>query len=175
MWLTIPLVATTESRIEDVAIADSGWAEKHWRTISHSYARARCFASESEWLRDLYLGTSDTRLSEVNHRFIKAICSRLGIATKLTWSMDYGGGGRKTERLLDLCEASGAGTYVSGPKAKDYIQESEFEARGIDLTYFDYSGYPEYDQPFPPFDHFVSIVDLLLNEGDNARAFMKSQ
>jgi len=38
----------------------------------------------------------------------------------------------------------------------------------------DYSGYPEHPQLHPPFVHQVSIVDLLLNAGTNARRYMKS-
>jgi hypothetical protein len=37
----------------------------------------------------------------------------------------------------------------------------------------DYSGYPEYAQGHPPFDHPVSVVDLILNTGPNARKYMK--
>lgn len=32
----------------------------------------------------------------------------------------------------------------------------------------DYSGYAEYEQLHPPFEHGVSILDLIFNEGDNA-------
>jgi hypothetical protein len=38
-------------------------------------------------------------------------------------------------------------------------------SRGRQLSYFDYSGYPEYPQLFPPFDHHVSVLDLIFNQG----------
>ena len=38
----------------------------------------------------------------------------------------------------------------------------------------DYSGYQEYNQLFPPFEHAVSIVDLIFNEGENAKNYIKS-
>jgi hypothetical protein len=38
----------------------------------------------------------------------------------------------------------------------------------------DYSGYPEYEQLYPPFEHAVSIVDLIFNVGPGARDFMRS-
>jgi len=37
----------------------------------------------------------------------------------------------------------------------------------------DYSGYPEYPQPYPPFDHHVSVIDLLCSVGPDARRFIK--
>ena len=38
----------------------------------------------------------------------------------------------------------------------------------------DYSGYPEYQQLYPPFESHVSIIDLIFNEGPNATKYMKS-
>jgi hypothetical protein len=42
------------------------------------------------------------------------------------------------------------------------------------VEWMDYHNYPEYHQLFPPFEHAVSIIDLLLNEGPNAPRYMKS-
>jgi hypothetical protein len=38
----------------------------------------------------------------------------------------------------------------------------------------DYSGYPEYDQLFPPFVHEVTVLDLILNVGPDAPRYMLS-
>ena len=38
----------------------------------------------------------------------------------------------------------------------------------------DYSGYKEYEQLNPPFEHGVSILDLIFNEGSNSTKFMRS-
>ncbi|MCP4835606.1 MAG: WbqC family protein, partial [Phycisphaera sp.] len=65
------------------------------------------------------------------------------------------------ERLFDILGPLGATTYVSGPAARSYIDESEFTRRGISLHWMDYERYPEYPQPHGPFDHHVSIIDLL--------------
>jgi hypothetical protein len=46
--------------------------------------------------------------------------------------------------------------------------------KGIDIEWMDYSNYPEYNQLYPPFEHAVSIIDLIFNEGDNATKYMKS-
>ena len=57
---------------------------------------------------------------------------------------------------------------MSGPAARAYLDEDAFKAAGITLEYFDYSGYPEYEQLYPPFEHSVSVIDLILNEGPRA-------
>ena len=59
--------------------------------------------------------------------------------------------------------------YILGPAARDYIRPEILEREGIRLVYFDYAGYAEYRQLYPPFMHKVGILDLLLNEGSNAK------
>ena len=38
----------------------------------------------------------------------------------------------------------------------------------------EYSGYKEYNQLHEPFEHGVTILDLIFNEGNNATKFMNS-
>lgn len=176
-WLTIPVQIKGQSRppIKDVVVSDSTWAEQHWKTIVHSYARAKYFADYRSEFETLYRECASERsLSRINYRFIKAICGRLGIATPLMWSMDFPLLGGKTERLVDLCHQRLATRYLSGPAARAYLDERQFAAAGIEVVYADYSRYPEYRQLFPPFVHHVSVIDLLFNEGHDAPRYMCS-
>ena len=54
------------------------------------------------------------------------------------------------------------------------IDETLLAKANIKLTWMDYSGYPQYNQLFPPFEHWVSIIDLIFNEGPEAKNFLKS-
>ena len=54
------------------------------------------------------------------------------------------------------------------------MNESLFEKSGIEVIYFDYSGYKEYEQLYPPFEHGVSILDLIFNMGEDAYKYLKS-
>ena len=163
-------------KIREVMVSDtgSGWNRKHWGTIRNNYAKARYFRDFQDQFEDLYMGLEETSLSRINYRFLQAICGILGIKTKLSWSMDYNLSEGKTERLVDLCQQTGATEYVSGAAAKAYLDESLFSQANIKVQYMDYSEYPEYDQRFPPFEHGVSIIDLIFNEGPDARKYMKS-
>lgn len=62
--------------------------------------------------------------------------------------------------------------YVSGPAARSYIKLEKFTEMNIELVYHDYSNYPEYKQLFPPFQHNVSILDVLFNCGKDAQYFI---
>jgi hypothetical protein len=175
-WLTIPVrvKGSYHQSIRETVISDPGWNLKHWKTLVHSYSRARHFDTYRELMEGLYLGCSEEYLSKINYRFLTAICELLGIDTRLSWSMDYTLIDGKTARLVHLCKQTGATEYVSGPTGKGYIKEDLFDEAGIALSYIDYGGYPEYDQLFLPFDHHVSIVDLIFNEGPDATKYMKS-
>ena len=113
-------------------------------------------------------------LSEVNFRFIIGICGLLGIRTPIRWSADFDLQGDRSERLVNVCLQAGADVYVSGPAAKDYLDNALFVRAGIRVVWMDYERYPEYRQLYGSFQHSVSIIDLLLNEGPRAPAFMKS-
>jgi len=160
--------------IQDTLISDPGWASKHWKTLCQSYTHAAHFEDCRGWIEALYQEAAlETRLSAVNFRFISEVCRVLGITTPLTWSRDYRLVEGQTERLVDLCKQAGATEYLSGPAARAYLEESLFAQEGIAVSYVDYSGYPEYRQLSPPFQHGVSILDLLLNEGPAAMRYMK--
>jgi len=174
-WLTIPVKVkgNYHQKIKDTEIVDSRWAKKHWDTIMAHYAKAPYFKEYKDFFQHLYMKSSSKFLSEINYGFLSALCKLLEINTPIRWSMDYHLVDGKTERLVDLCSKVRADMYLSGLSAKGYIAEDLFTANGIDLKFMDYSGYPEYDQLFPPFEHGVSIIDLIFNEGPNSRQFMK--
>jgi hypothetical protein len=175
-WLTIPVQVKGKyfQTIKETEISEPGWNELHLKTICGQYARAAHFAYHRAWLEETYRGATAVRLSEINRHFLTRTCELLGIKTRLTTSMDYQIVDGKTERLVDLCRQAGATHYVSGPAARDYIEPSLFERAGIELSFYDYTGYPAYQQIHPPFDHFVTVLDLILNQGPDATRYMLS-
>ena len=175
-WLTIPVAVKGNyfQKIKDTRVSEPGWARHHWESIVHNYSKATHFAHYRELFESLYLGSQESFLSRINHAFLTAICQILGINTRISWSEEYTLVEGKTERLVSICKQAGATTYISGPAARDYIDETLFNNAGISLEYMDYSSYPEYRQLFPPFEHGVSVIDLILNEGPDAPKFMKS-
>jgi len=175
-WLTIPVEVKGKfhQRINETKVSDPGWSRHHWRTLELTYARARHFDAYRDQVRELYLGVTSSGLSEINHRFLQAICGWLGIGTPLRWSSDYELEGERSERLLNICRQAGANVYHSGPAARDYLDTARFAAAGVEVVWMDYSGYPTYGQLHGDFQHGVSILDLLFNEGPDAPKYMKS-
>jgi hypothetical protein len=169
-WLTIPVQVKGHyhQRIDETVVSDPTWAARHWSTLVGWYGRAPFFQRYRPVVEELYLQSDERRLSRINRRFLEVLRDLLGISTPLSWSSDYPASGRKSERLLAICQAAGAGRYVSGPAAHAYLDVHSFHAVGIDVGWMSYEGYPEYPQPYPPFDHHVSVLDLLFNVGEEA-------
>lgn len=169
-WLTVPVrqARCGLTRIEDVEIATPRWAIGHARTLQASYGRAPHFAATMALLAPLYEPGRHTRLAELNRDAIARICAHLGIGTRLSRSTDHPSGGDRTQRLVEICRRLGADRYVSGPAARAYLDTAAFDAAGIAVEWFDYAGYPEYPQLWGPFEHRVSIVDLLAHCGPAA-------
>lgn len=172
-WMSVPVGQNIDRKVRDVELLDSRWQEKHWRTLEANYRRAPFFSEVAEWIEPLYRNRSYATLSALNRVFIESICNYLGIQTKISTSWDYNLIEGRVERLVDLCMQAGAQSYISGPAAKDYLDESGFSIRGINVSWFDYSGYPEYPQLWGAFEHGVSILDLLFNCGHQSGQYMK--
>ncbi len=172
-WLTIPVKVKNkyDQLIHDTEVDGSDWTRKHLAAIRHNYSKAPFFDSVFPKLQAIYEECSEkTHLSRINQCFITGINAMLDIETPITWSMDYGVKAEDpTERLLALCQASGATLYVSGPSAKCYFNLELFAEHGVSVAWMRYE-YPEYEQVHPPFEHGVSVVDTLLCLGkDKAR------
>ncbi|ADD69534.1 WbqC-like family protein [Denitrovibrio acetiphilus DSM 12809] len=176
-WLSIPVEVKGKysQKIRETKIGDKSWAMKHWRSIVQNYAKSVYFKEYKDIFEDLYKNMEkENYLSEINYTFIKVISEILGIDTKIIWSNDLNIIEGKTERLVDICEKLDGTTYLSGPSAQNYIDESLFLKAGITVEWMDYNGYPEYSQLYPPFEHGVTILDLIFNTGKEANKYMKS-
>lgn len=168
-WITIP-VGTDERRlICDVIIKDSTWQIKHWHLLKQHYGKCQYFAHYQTFFEGIYRGHQWDNLSELNQYLIRSISKELlNISTEFRDSREYGLSGQKLDRLIELVTKAEADCYISGPAAKDYIEPARFADAGVELVWKDYSGYPEYPQCFPPFEHGVTILDLLFNVGPDA-------
>jgi hypothetical protein len=176
-WITIPVKHSHLGQpINDVNVADTNWALKHWKTLYNNYCSAPGFKDVSELFEDIYLRKLPGKesLSDINAFLLREICKLLQIPTEIVLDSDFDLSAGRVERLVDLCKKAGASEYLSGPAAKSYIDEDRFKEAGIIVSWADYSNYKAYEQLYPPFDHYLSIVDLLFNTGAAARNYLKT-
>lgn len=174
-WLTIPVHAkgaTQGTKINDVRIDWSRpWAKSHLKALTISYSKAPYFKEhlpllESfyqkryEFLVDFTIGTSIDLARELG--FTSTRFLRSSELSNLN--------GHKTDRVINVLKQVGATHYICGPSASSYMEPEKFEAAGITFEYVQYN-YPEYSQLYPPYDPFVSILDLMFMTGKGAGSY----
>lgn len=175
-WLTVPVDVKGKfnQSIYETMITPGNWARKHWASIQRAYAKSAYFSTYQSIFEPLYLEREYGSLSELNKSFLEVICQILEIKVPLIDSSELSLVEGQTERLVDICKQRKASVYLSGPAAKNYLDETLFSDEGIQVIWADYSCYPEYEQLFQPFEHGVSILDLLFNTGPDSCDYMKS-
>ena len=173
-WLTIPVDVKGKyfQKINETKISDKGWGVKHWQQIKQNYVKAKNFKKYKDIFEELYLSCKEEYLSEINHKFIIAINQILGIKTKIRFSSEFEIYGDQTEKLINICKQCNATIYISGPAAKSYFDEQLANKENIQVKWMNYENYKEYEQLHPPFEHGVTILDLILNA--DATKFIKS-
>lgn len=171
LWLSVPVL--TKGRREQLvcdAVIDAGtdWQQKHHKTLALNYAKAPFFEKYDGLMSDFYLTRRWEKLSEMNVYMTKALCGVLGIEAVFVNSADLGlTGGKDGEKVIKICRELGCGRFINGPASKAFMDEDKFADAGIELQYMDYE-YPEYRQLYRPFNHFVSVLDLLFMTGGDA-------
>jgi hypothetical protein len=173
-WITVPVnYKTTSQLIEETTIDYSTrWAQKMLNRVREVYRQAPHFEPYFSQLSELLLAPAGT-ISELNLRLIHWVCGHLKIETPIRFSREFHPHGTKTERLVGILKQVDATVYLSGPAAQAYLIPELLESEGIRLEYKKYN-YSEYPQLFPPFESYVSVIDLLFMMGEDARLYLES-
>lgn len=121
VWMTIPLKNKNDF-INNIYVDNQfDWRRKHITTIKNN------FKKDINILNDNMLSiiTTDTILSFVKDKSKIISSSMLAVDTT------------GTQRLIDICKAVGADTYISGLGGKLYMDESLFFNNNIKLEYME--------------------------------------
>ena len=178
-WITIPVHSkgvTDGINIKDVRIDWSkSWRKKHLNALTFAYSKAPFFESYQPWLESVYK-REDEFLADFTISTTVELARMLGITdTRFMRSSELPDlRGDKTDRVIDVLERVGATHYICGPSASSYMEPEKFDEAGIPFEYMEYN-YPEYPQLHPPYDPFVTILDLLFMMGEDALSYIVNQ
>tara|TARA_Y100000588_G_scaffold128607_1_gene140922 strand:- start:2354 stop:3052 length:699 start_codon:yes stop_codon:yes gene_type:complete len=171
-WLTIPVLSKgcvvdrfpiNQARIKP----DSNWAAKHWQTLTHLYGKTPYFDKYAHLLQTCF-ESPPALLCDFTINLTMLITRALGLGDKqFVRSSTLNITGDRSSRLVNICKHFGAKAYLTGPSAHTYLDEELFNKASIRIEYMEYQ-YAEYEQIFPPFDPFVSILDLMFMTGPDA-------
>lgn len=169
-WITVPINHSNKigQRIYEAEINDKiNWQRKHYNAFQLNYARTPYFKEYNWILEDIYKQKKWDKISDFNIYSTKLIARELGIKTQFVNSLDLKVEGTKDDRIIEICKNLNSTYYLSGPAAKSYINPEKFKDEGIELDYIKYE-YPKYKQLHEPFNHYVTILDLIFNCGPDA-------
>lgn len=176
IWLTVPVKSKGrfEQAIKDVEIDETqAWQKSHWQTLEMHLRKAPYWERYAAGLEGFYTRPY-THLSSLNIEMTLWFFGQLGITTPWKLESEIGTSGLSTERLVDMCRKTGATAYLSGAGGKDYMDEGRFAAEGLGLAYQHYS-HPEYAQRYGAFLPYMSVVDLLMNEGPRSLEILRGK
>ena len=102
--------------------------------------------------------------------FIKHFLKILDKEVKIVLSSDIKTDLKGLDKILYILKNLNATKYISGDGdgSKRYIDEKLFSDQGIELVWQNYK-HPIYKQQFNEFIPYMSILDLLFNEGPNSK------
>lgn len=164
-WLTAPVESAGRygERIDEVRLDHATpWQRKHRLTLDTLYRNAPGYAAHAPLLDALYAGKPE-RLVDFCGPAIARLAAALQVSTPSLWASALGGEGRRSDLLCDLVVRAGGRVYLSGPAGRDYLDESVFRARGVEVRYHDFRAFA-YPQKFGPFAGGLSALDYLLCE-----------
>ena len=172
-WLTVPVKYRFPEKIYMVGVNNAvHWQRKHLETLRMAYTKAAFFHRYFPEIEELYAEPAETLL-ELNVRFISYFREALGIGTRLVLASEIEAREDPTLRLIDICRHTGAQVYLAGADGANYMDLEAFSREGMDVRFQHYL-HPEYNQLHGPFVSHLSVVDLLLNNGEDSLEIIRS-
>ena len=177
LWLTVPVIfrGRLGQPLCEVMIREPRFWEKHVRALEVNYGRARYFERYYSALKKILQDSSQNgRLVDLNIELIRWLGEEMEVTTPMIRSSALSVEGKRSGRLVSICKLLGAADYVS-PRSAGYLIEdmAQFSESGLNVWFHNYT-HPTYEQRFPPFAPFASVLDLLFNYGPDSGRIMRS-
>jgi WbqC-like protein family len=175
IWLSVPVESKNhfEKSVGEIRIVQNGWQRKHLKSMQIAYQKTPFFRQYMPPLEALILSHSAGTLGELNLEMLRFFMSCLGIQTPIVKASDYQFEGAKSDLVLDMCVKLGADVYVFGAQGQNYADVDKFRSRGVEPRFQQYN-HPSYRQLYGDFLPYMSVIDLLFNEGPASRAIILS-
>ncbi len=155
--LTIPIQRPHIAPIREVGFLDQEWKKRHLRTILQAYGK-------SPFFKDYYPGlikilcAHPHSLEQLNIDLTNQIALWLGVDVKLGSDRPLNLQGDAVDKIIQMCKAVGAKSYLSNEGARDYISSPEARrmiAAGILPEWLDFKDPDE--EPLSAIHHLFTL------------------
>ncbi len=176
VMFSVPLAKDSDYLdVRDRRIADAYEPASLLGRFAGAYAKAPHYAEVRPLLEDVFAQDERNLFAFLHHGLVRT-AAHLGVTTTIrvssTVAVDHGLSGQ--DKVLALCSALGATTYVNAIGGVELYSRSDFAARGVELRFL--QPLPvEYEQLGQPFVPWLSIIDVLMfNPLDTVRGWLQS-
>ena len=170
LWLTVPIWKKGKGlqKIHEVEICfERNWQAKQFHSLEMAYAHAPYWNDHCLFLEKIY-AQKNPSLLHLNLQIIEYLKNAFMITSPIQLSSPLNIAATGNERLIEICRAFKATTYLAQYEAKKYINEELFSQAGIRIQYFRFH-HPVYPQLWGDFLSHLSAWDILFNCGPRNR------
>lgn len=168
-YLTIPVSVKSNTLINEVEISNTNSINKILKTIKMNYAKSKYFEQLFPKIEKVFNSKKYTKLHDLNKDLLIMILGLLGSKTTIKYSSEFKLNSKKDDLVLDLILKNNEKEYISGYGGLEYMDLDKFYKHDIKIYLYKFN-YNEYEQLWSKqgFVQYLSIIDLLFNELENA-------
>jgi len=175
LWLSVPVDSKNhfKKNVSTIHIIQNVWVKKHLKSIEYSYKNAPYYNMYFSELEETIQNNSKDTLGLLNLSILKLLMKFLNIKTPIIKASDYDFSGDNSDLVLEMCLYLKADTYIFGKQGAQYADVDMFKSKGISI-YFQNYNHPVYTQNNGDFLPYMSVIDLLFNEGPRSYEIIMS-
>ena len=175
LWLSVPVESKNHlsKNVSKILIVQDNWVKKHLKSIELNYKKTPFFKDYFPELQSILINDSKDSLGYLNLKLLEYFMECLKIDTPIVKASDYSFDGIGSDLVLDMCVKLGADSYIFGEQGKNYADVKAFKEAEIVVEFQNYI-HPVYRQMGRDFLPYMSIIDLLFNEGDKSYEILMS-
>lgn len=169
LWLSVPVESKNHfgKKVGEIRIVQDGWQRKHIKTIQLQYQRAPYYSNYKDRIFEVIEKDSKETLGDLNLQMLICLKNILGITTPIVIASEHDFQNSKSDLVLDMCLKLGAEKYIFGSQGGNYADVQKFRNSGVE-SYFQNYKHPIYKQLHGEFIPYMSVIDLIFNEGPNS-------
>ena len=138
-WISIPVGANANRRVNSVLLPSGNWRRKHLVAIENTYSRNKHFEEIYSIYKSKVLDLNIFTLSQLNQELIIQISQELlNIKTQFLCASNNIKELDPTDKLIYINQKLNSSEYISAPAGRQYIKSEKFLAAHLELNYINY-------------------------------------
>lgn len=140
IWLTVPVRhESTTQKYREIKVANKLWARKHHETLKHQLKHTTNWRAIEFSIQQLFGEfEKEEYLFQINRRALEFALHHLNVRTPIAYVDEFPASSSPSRRVAEIVRSFGGTSYLSGPAAKNYISQSDFDEMDIKLEWADY-------------------------------------